>query len=359
MEDMPRKLPLYVYRQTTRHGRAVFYFRKGKGKRIRLPDYGADDFDSAYKAALTGIAYKHDSKHPSKTIGWLIDRYMESREWAALEVATRKQRGNIFKEVIDRTKNAPFSQFTTAAMKRGMITREATPAQANNYLKAMNMMFSWALKHEHVKINPCIGVDRLIYKTDGFVPWQAEDVRQYCAKWKIGTVPRLALELLLISGLRRSDIVKAGKQHMKGQTFTMRTQKTGATVTVEFPQRLIDVIEQTPTGDLHFITNAHGGAFTVESFGNWFRERCREAGVHKSAHGVRKLSATMAANGGATAHELMAQFGWTNSKQAETYTKGADRIRLGVKSSRLVAEQIEDIMPLTDIPSPLTGDVKS
>ncbi|WGG58802.1 hypothetical protein [Brucella intermedia] len=36
----------------------------------------------------------------------------------------------------------------------------------------------------------------------------------------------------------------------------------------------------------------------------------------------------------------MAQFGWVTVKQAEIYTKGADRVRLGKASSRLVEEQI-------------------
>lgn len=65
-----------------------------------------------------------------------------------------------------------------------------------------------------------------------------------------------------------------------------------------------------------------------------------------------KLAATLAANGGATAHELMSQFGWANSKQAEVYTRGADRARLGVKSSRIVSEQLENILA----PHPKSGE---
>jgi integrase len=168
-----------------------------------------------------------------------------------------------------------------------------------------------------------------------------EDVSRFCEKWPIGTKPRLALELLLHSGIRRSDVCRAGRQHLNGNVFSMRTAKTGAVVTLEFSNHLVDVIGKTPTGDLHFTTNAFGRPFTKESFGNWFGERCRESGVFKSAHGLRKLSATIAANAGATAHELMALYGWATTQQAEIYTKGADRARLGVKSSRLVAEQIE------------------
>ena len=43
--------------------------------------------------------------------------------------------------------------------------------------------------------------------------------------------------------------------------------------------------------------------------------------------GLRKAGATIAAEDCATAHELMAMFGWTTLKQAEVYTR-ADRVKL-------------------------------
>lgn len=65
-----------------------------------------------------------------------------------------------------------------------------------------------------------------------------------------------------------------------------------------------------------------------ESFGNEFSAAARAAGVKKSAHGVRKIAATVAAENGATVHQLMAIFGWKTTRQAEVYTKAADRARL-------------------------------
>ena len=44
----------------------------------------------------------------------------------------------------------------------------------------------------------------------------------------------------------------------------------------------------------------------------------------------------------------MAQFGWTNIKQAEIYTKGADRKALGIRSSKRILDQIENAIPRTD-----------
>ena len=51
-----------------------------------------------------------------------------------------------------------------------------------------------------------------------------------------------------------------------------------------------------------------------------------EAGLHHcSAHGIRKFDATAAAENGATAHQLMAMFGWDSIKQAEHYTRKASQ----------------------------------
>ncbi|GEO83858.1 hypothetical protein GCM10007920_10500 [Ciceribacter naphthalenivorans] len=207
----------------------------------------------------------------------------------------------------------------------------------------MSALFKWALAHEHVGVDPTIGVKRLKNKSDGFPAWTDEDVKRFTSHWPIGSRERLAFELLLTSGLRRSDIVRVGRQHMAQAVVRIRTVKTGTPVTIELSDRVLDLIDETQTGDLSIIVGKNGMPLTKESFGNWFREICRAAGVQKSAHGLRKLSATIAANAGATTHQLMAQFGWVTTQQAEIYTKGADRERLGIVTSRLVSEQIERI----------------
>lgn len=353
MQDMPRKLPLNVTKEKNRHGIWVFYYRVDKGPRTRLrgePD--SEQFKAEYKAAVSGTPVStRRQTGPVQSLRWLVDRYMESAGWKNLSVATRKQRSNLFKKAIENSGDADFRDITTADMRDAVDDRADTPAQANCLLKAMRGLFEWALKNNHVVADPTAGVATISYKSEGFAAWTVADIRLFCAKWKIGTKPRLALELLMCSGLRRSDVVHAGRQHMSGNIFSMRTAKTGTEITVEFTDRLIKVINATETGDLHFLISSHGTPFTVESFGNWFRDCCREADIEKSAHGVRKFAATMAANGGASSHEIMAQFGWASVRQAEVYTKKADRKRLGVSGSRVAAEQTEKELSPHLIPS--------
>ena len=80
--------------------------------------------------------------------------------------------------------------------------------------------------------------------------------------------------------------------------------------------------------DLAFIYGSDGQPLAKETFGNYFHAACNKAGVHKLAHCVRKISATRAANEGATVAELKALFGWTDDVMPSVYTRCADCVRL-------------------------------
>jgi integrase len=83
---------------------------------------------------------------------------------------------------------------------------------------------------------------------------------------------------------------------------------------------------------LTFLVTEYGKPFTDAGLGTWFRERCNMAGISVgfSAHGIRKYAATEHANRGATAHELMAWFGWLTIREAERYTRAAARRKLAL-----------------------------
>lgn len=153
--------------------------------------------------------------------------------------------------------------------------------------------------------------------------------------------------MLLYTGLRRGDAVRVGRQHVRAGSI--KTEKSS--FTVEVPVIVLPVLQQTldagPCGDLAFIVGANGRPLTKESFGNHFRDGCKEACVPGSAHGVRKLAATRMANNGATEAQLLAVFGWTDPKMAAHYTRTANR-------RRLAADSIEKLnASRTSIPSPI------
>src|SRR5688572_21092991 len=110
---MPRHRPPHLHRETNRHGTTVWFVRIGHGPRIRIRgDYGSQDFNDAYDAAIRGETAPVRGKFATTSLGWLIDRYRDSSAWLELSAATRRQRENIFKHVNKSAGNDPFAKVT-------------------------------------------------------------------------------------------------------------------------------------------------------------------------------------------------------------------------------------------------------
>lgn len=331
IDGMPR--PRYPHLHTETHrGVRYWYFRIGQGKRTRIRgEYGSAEFMAAYRAALAGepAPGQRASVERSGTFGWLIARFKDSGEWAASSAATKRQRENILKSVAAGSAQWPVSAITKAVVAKGRDRRSATPAAANNYLKTMRAVFRWAVGAGLVESDPTQGVAKVVYKTDGHAPWTGEDIAAFEARWPVGTRERLALAIFIYTGLRRGDASRLGRQHIKEGIISLRTEKTGELVVIPLLQELQRIIDASPKGDLTLVTGSDGRPMTKESFGNWFGDACRKAGIRgKSAHGLRKYAATYAAERGTTEAELDAIFGWRGGRMASHYTRSANRARL-------------------------------
>jgi integrase len=172
--------------------------------------------------------------------------------------------------------------------------------------------------------------------------WEPEEIAAYEDHWPVGTRQRVWFDVLRYTGLRRSDAVRLGRQHVRNGIATLRPEKTkanGIDVHVRILPALAETLAAGPIGDLAWIVGADGTPLTKESFGNMFRGACDAAGVTKSAHGLRKVAAETAAEAGATVNELEALFGWTGGKMASHYTKRANRQRLAAQAMDKIANR--------------------
>lgn len=343
IEAMPRPRPKHLHREVTRHGKIVWYVHLPDRPRVRLrAPYGSQEFIAEYNAAIEGKkAVSEPRKAGSATVEWLIARYKDSSAWAGLSPATQRQRSNIFKHVVNRDGDKPFAAIERKHIIAGREKRKSTPAQANNFLKAMRGMFGWAVEADLAKADPTRDAKMLNVKTDGFHVWTDEEVAAFEARWPIGTRERLALDLLLYTGLRRGDAVKLGRQHVRDGIFRIKTEKNGVWVEAPILPPLARSIAAAPTGDLSFIAGERGRPLTKESFGNWFREACTAAKVPGAAHGLRKAGATRAAENGATTKQLKSIFGWEDDKMPELYTRTADRARMARSAMSMLEKRTE------------------
>ncbi len=336
MPTMPRPMPPYLYRERKRHGRIVFYVRRGKGPRIRVKgEFGSEDFARNYQSAILGVQPEQRSPvAPSGSLAWLIASYQDSATWDRLSAATKAQRGNIYKAIVKRADGALIRDITAKVIRQGVEDRAKTPFAANDFLKAMRAVFAWAKRAQHVESDPTEGVKGFPPAREGFHTWTDEEIAKFEKRWPIGTRERLAFAVLLYTGLRRGDACLLGRQHMREGIICLKTGKTGQQVSIPVLSELSRIIDATKTDDLALIAQPDGRPMTAGAFSNWFHRACKAAGVPGSAHGLRKAAATRMANAGFTESELDSWFGWKGGKMAALYTKNADRARLARRAVR-------------------------
>jgi integrase len=341
MDDMPRPRPPFLSHEVTRHGRTVWYVRRNS-KRIRLrAEFGTPEFDCEYQAALTSAPQRPQKGEPAAgTLGWLIDCFRGTAAYQARSASTRAKWDGLYRQAIESAGNTSLSAITPKAIRAGLERRAHTPGQAQHFLNVMRALFRWAIKVQLVKTDPTAGIEAPARRRDaGFRPWTEDDVAAYEKRWTIGTRQRVWLDVLLYTGLRRGDAVRLGRQHVRDGIATIKTEKTGTIVTIPILPVLVETLAAGPCGDLSFIAGSRGRPMAKQSFSNEFAIACRAAGVPGSAHGVRKVAATRAANAGATVAELEAIFGWSGGKMASHYTRAADRQHLAKRAMHKLAEQ--------------------
>jgi integrase len=282
----------------------------------------------------------------SKTWGWLCLRYFsECTNYKQLDPRTQHVRRLILESTFDEPIKPGASRFfrdfplSKMGAKEIRVLRDrklAFPEAANSRIKAIRAVYRWACgedeKNSEEIIPQNVARDISYLKSNnpsGWHTWTVSEVTQFESYYPIGTKARLALALLVFTGQRRSDVIRFGRQNVQGDTikFTQFKGRKKKPRELELPilPVLQQIIDASSTGELIFLVNDLNRPFSDAGFGNWFHDRCIEAGVPGRAHGLRKTAATIAAENGATTHELMAIFGWMTLEMAERYTRAANQ----------------------------------
>jgi integrase len=378
--DMDVKLK-WVYRDRDRHGNVRIYFWRGANRKVRIHETpGTPEFSARYHAlvdqAQAGLLRRGAARHPlaplKDTLGWLVQQYLaDCPHYRGLAPIGQRAQAGVLRSILaepvhpgaaETFRDFPLDRLSPKAIRTLRDRKAGLPGAANKRLKTLRAVFKWATDDEdgtpRAPFNPCLTVRNVDQPTAGFHTWTVAEVEQFKAHHPIGSKARLAMELLLYTGFRRSDMVEFGRQHIH-DGWVRKPQVKGhrqRLVLLEFPvlPDLAHAIAEGPAGNLTFLMTEHGRPFTPNGFGNWFRDRCDEAGLpHCASHGLRKAGATIAAENGATPHQLQSIFGWTTLKQPERYTRTAARRRLAGDAMHLISLPRE--FPTATLPTSTVG----
>lgn len=348
---MKTDLP-YIVEDTDRHGNVRRYFRRKGEKKIRLrAELGTPEFHEEYASALAN-AGKRPTKEgrpaaTAESFRWLCVEYYQAPEFRRLGDSTRRRRRTILDGLCETKGDKPYKLLEPRHVRQWRDAKQDTPMAANEIVKTVRTLYSWAKEAGHKTANPAKEVPYLGSESDGFHTWTVEEVRQYEEAHRVGSKARLALALLLYTGVRRSDVVRLGKQ-MERSGWLCFTEVKGRRKKIknrelEILPQLRQVLDATPRGHLTYLVTEFGKPFTANGFGNRFKKWCNDAGLpHCSAHGLRKAGATIAGDNGATELQLMSIFGWETPKEAARYTRKVNRRRLVGGAMHLLVPRDDD-----------------
>lgn len=290
-----------------------------------------------------------------RTFRWLCQQYMEtSLEFLGLSESTAYVRRTLLEAVCRMTisptstllvGNCPIESITPKAIAAIRDRNREAPTSANAKVKAVRLVFKWACDPTigHCAINPARDVPLIKIFSDGHHTWTLEEVEQYEQRHPVGTMARLAMDLMLYTGQRISDAAVLGRQHeSKGWLkFTQHKNKKRKPIHLQIPifKTLQLSLDATPVGDLTYIVGDYGKPYTVDRLGEKVRQWCDEAGLpHCSSHGLRKACAARLAEQGMSEKLIQAITGHTTSQEVQRYTKGANQKAMAGEVERLMVQ---------------------
>lgn len=320
----------YVQSYTDRHGNQRNYYRRKGYKSVPLPGVpGSSEFAKAYEAASAQLRPQVGLQASDRSIGALIARYYASAEFRSLRPSSQRPYRNQLEKF--RELHGSRSAISVQPIHLNAIFERMsdTPHAAANLRKRLRRVFAHAVRIGWRNDNPVKNTDigRLVSK--GIAVWNDAHIAQFEAYWPSGTPERRAFALLLHTGQRRSDVVKMGWQHVEGNLIRVEQTKTGHQLKIPISDDLRR--ELNGADGLLFLTTSAGKPYTVDGFGNWFRQAVRKAGLPGlSPHGLRKAAGRRLAEAGCTPNEIAAILGHKTLNEVARYTRSADQELLAV-----------------------------
>jgi integrase/recombinase XerD len=331
-----------------RHGRMRHYFRRPRSKAVALPGlFGSAEFMEAYQMALAGAPMRDigASRTKAGTINAAVAAYYHSTSFTeALAPATQRMRRNILERF-----RAEHGDKRIALLQRHHIAKlleTMRPYAQKNWLKTIRGLMAFAVADNMCALDPSESVKAIkVARSIGHMTWLEPQIAMYREHHPIGTVARLAIELLLNIAARRDDAHALGYQHIKDGRLCWRPRKTqrstGKLLKVRIMPEFQEALDAMPLSEdvLTFLTNDYGKPFaSAAAFGNKFADWCRAAGLQPvlcddgrirnfRAHGLRKAALRALAHAGCTGSEMMHVSGHSSLKQLQEYLDEVDQER--------------------------------
>lgn len=329
---MARKwLPENVTRYKDRHDKWRYRFRK-----TGLPTYhfrnppGTEGFREEYQRALSAVPADKAPRFAPFTYDALIASFYETPKWVKMADSSKKTYRGIIETFRAKNGAKDVRRVATASIDNLLAKRAAETeksAAAANLRKVLNRLHRHAIKLGWRTDNPVTASDTIEQRGNGFHTWTDNEIAAFEAQWPLGTRQRLAMALLLYTALRRSDMIRLGRQHRQGDRFKLYHGKNKSETDIPIMPELAEALDALPGEHLTYLVTERGHPYSSgNSFYNWFHRACVKAGIpHCSPHGLRKAMSRLLAESGATTLQGRAVTGHKTDREFARYAEKANK----------------------------------
>ena len=385
----------------TRHYWRVRRGHSGAG--IPLSQRSAEPWNESgfleeYLAAFQQVVSAPEALPPKFTLAHVITRYRGTRRFQSSAAESKRQNTYMQEQLLRQHRNLDIRKIDVVWLQDFCSRRSSTPKQAVKYIGQFRVILDAAVDAQLLEQNPArdarlgawLRAQGYLEKNEAGLPtWSREQAEMFLAAHQLGSRAHLWFCLTLYTGARISDVVILGPEHLLYETqagerkawlrWLERKGKDGArqqtTMLPVLPplQVAIDAIpprivllqragmqrfrEHGVENCNPFLRTRAGNAYTISGLRNSMKDWLRKAHLpaHLGPHGVRKLAATIAAEGGATELQQMAMFGWRDRKMPQHYSRAANSKRLASGAAFALYEYLEEV----DVPNEVPNFVKS
>jgi hypothetical protein len=293
----------YVERHINRSGGERWYWHRRGHKLTRLPADLADRI-----AMVERLNAAADELVPAAlargSIGWVIQRYRESDEYAALSPGTVGYYKRFLRDIEGLGPALPFTSFTRRAVV-DFIETYAKPHQRRQAAAVLKNLFGIARYYGIVAIDEAAGLRLKTNKPRDRV-WADEEV----ARWleaAAGEDPHMATAFLILqfTAQRPTDVLRMTWPHYSGSAIRLRQQKTGALLDIPVHPVLRDHLDRLDRrGPSLTIVTYRGRPVKYLRFNERFRRIAERAGLDAQARDLRRTAMLRMAEAGATVPQI-------------------------------------------------------
>ena len=332
---LPKKKYLNAYYD--RHGK-VRLVAKRYGFSISInEEFGTPEFDQIFSMALQKIEELKSQKsrsYETGTVSQIVEEYLKSSDYSLLASSTKKTYRTQLDKLREQHGHRLLNDLKNYQIRKIMDSFSDNPNQANTFLRYIKMVCRFAASRGLIEHDPTTNIRRLKTKSKGHLDWPDELIEQFRSFWPIGSKQRLAFELALNTGQRRSDLATMHRNHIKNDFIEVTQQKTGTELAIPITPKLQEAIDAYPHKSLFLIETTYERAYSVKGFGGAFGDWRKKAGIPTgySVHGLRKSCCRILAEAGCSSSEIMAITGHQSLKEVERYTKAASQKLLAKKA---------------------------